>query len=1399
MSTLSEVQVRKPFPGLRPFQPGEEHLFFGRESQIHAMIDKLSATRFLAVVGTSGSGKSSLVNCGLRPALHGGLMAKAGTAWRVAQLWPGGNPLRSLASALSNDGVLFTDFDASALALDDIIDASLRMSKLGLSRIYHDARLPKDTNLLVVVDQFEELFRYRQIPSAAGTEIQQRNQDAVAFVNLLLDAKTHPEMPIYVVLTMRSDFLGDCSEFEGLPEAINEGEYLIPRLTRDERKAAIAGPLGVGGADISPVLLTKLVNDVGDNPDQLSILQHALNRTWAYWEHEGQCQGPLDLQHYEAIGTMAHALDQHAEKAYRELPSERHRRICEKVLKTLTDRSTDSRGVRRPTKFSVLCKIAEATPSEVTEVLKVFRKQSRSFVMPPLPEDLNDETIIDISHESLMRIWQRLITWTQEEVQSAQLYRRVAETARLNAEGKEGLARDPGLQSALDWRDKERPTEAWAALYGGDFNQAMSFLEQSEGQRNHEKREREERRQFELQQAQALAAEREQRLEEQAQAAARLRKWLAVLLAASVCLICLGLIAGFESHNARKALKLAQTMQQSAESSQKSAEARAREAEAADNEMRLEALRVRDVNLDSQTRLAATADELLKYTDPQLSTRWRLTKAHAYLSVGKYDDAIDLLSRVLDSVPDDFEARTSRGYLQVLRKKPEDALRDFEYIRDNIDRLSPLNNLNLAVTNAVLGHDVAARVSLRAATDGMKIREYEGGSDDSLPPEITSATGRATLASIGPTFETALYYMRANLESYAGEVGAFERALADADQKAQSLSPVAKKDAYFVAMTWAWFQCRDPEKDCKDYGALASQAALWQRAEFKDWANCYYERFDKQNTRLHDNRYVNLVNWVAHAKAELGSSRSCSDLKDPDDDLLALEVKAREASARKDLLNALDLLNKALLKSETSEPAEQNRLLQAKANVLLEIGREEQEQSYLADHPESHMQKSKEALQELEKVCIQISKANPTSSIAHIYYALAESWIDPNSREKVLSELRKTLQLDPDNQDALRLIDQLVPTTEPERSAFLAKYRKNLDRYYRMSPYEASTLEHEARLAKMDNRYGDALSLVERAIAMDPIDSRDFSLNKLRAEIQQAMGFDAVEVQRNLAAGYQQARLMRRMRENAYPEVAEAKAWETLAELAKKGPNERFRCNSDVTVCNVTTTIEVHSESVVSSIVELLPDGENAKSSMAKINRGRDDGVVVGSKGSVWPQYAKSEDGHERALSQLGNAEVLSVDAHFSLVRIQLSQPKGDLVRQRDLVMLNARVPLRSERSALWSAARYNITFVDANDQPFVEYRSLYSDETPESDSRVLQRMVEDIQRAASAYADDLKPLEKGAFAGQSLQEALQHCDDSKLRNLLDYVTKNPRNRAGKRITLSKEYALWAQNGAPSE
>ena len=518
MSGATASVQTNPFPGLRPFREDEEHLFFGRENQVDAMVNKLADTRFLAVVGTSGSGKSSLVNCGLRPALRQGLMARAGTAWRMAQFRPGSDPIGAMARALAQDGVLFREHAAAGLSLAEIVETSLRMSKLGLIDIHEQAQLDEGVNLLVVVDQFEELFRYRQLEAAGRGDAQGISEDTVAFVNLLLEIKERANCPIYVVLTMRSDFLGDCTQFPGLAEAINAGQYLVPRMARDERRAAIASPVGVGGAEISPVLLTRLVNDVGDNPDQLSILQHALNRTWARWQNEGDDKGPLELAHYEAIGTMARALDLHAEKAYAELASARQKQICEKLFKALTDKATDRRGIRRPTNLGTLCALADATAAEVTEVIDVFRQTSRSFLMPPAGEALNAETVIDISHESLMRVWQRLHVWADEEARSAWTYRRLADTAALHSAGKAGLWRDPDLQLALDWRDQNQPNETWAARYHPGFAAAMPFLTQSSDAREVERAERTRQRRRELEAEQEKA-------ETQARYARRMGWW----------------------------------------------------------------------------------------------------------------------------------------------------------------------------------------------------------------------------------------------------------------------------------------------------------------------------------------------------------------------------------------------------------------------------------------------------------------------------------------------------------------------------------------------------------------------------------------------------------------------------------------------------------------------------------------------------------------------------------------------------------------------------------------------------------------------------------------------------------------------------------------------------------
>ncbi len=368
----------------------------------------------------------------------------------------------------------------------DAISATLRLNSLGLIDVFEFAHFEPGTNLLVIIDQFEELFRYR----SAGTNNPNSydvSEEATAFVRLLLEAHANPTYPIYIAITMRSDFLGECSLFEGLPEAINEGQYLVPRMTRDERREAIAGPINVSGGELSPVLLTRLVNDVGDNPDQLSILQHAINRTWEHWRRVTGGHGPLSLEHYEAVGTMARALDLHAEEAYGELATDQSRRICERIFKALTDRGTDARGIRRPMPLKSLCDVTGFDRDSIVEVINFLRMPSRSFLLPPYPEELDAGTVIDISHEILMRVWNRLRLWSEEEAQSANTYRRLVETAELHSRGRAALYRDPDLQMALDWQATEFPNPAWAGLYSGGYDNAMQFLAASSEARSLEK------------------------------------------------------------------------------------------------------------------------------------------------------------------------------------------------------------------------------------------------------------------------------------------------------------------------------------------------------------------------------------------------------------------------------------------------------------------------------------------------------------------------------------------------------------------------------------------------------------------------------------------------------------------------------------------------------------------------------------------------------------------------------------------------------------------------------------------------------------------------------------------------------------------------------------------------
>lgn len=462
-----------PFPGLRPFGTEESHLFFGREGQSEEVINKLANNRFVAVIGASGTGKSSLIYCGLIPVLYGGFITSAGSQWKIIVTRPGSSPIDNLAESIvkSSEKNLTEE---ELLQKQNFYSALLRRSSLGLVESLNNIPRSQNDNILLLVDQFEELFRYRLTRKG-----QESLNESVAYVRLITEAVNHLSLPAYIVITMRSDFIGECSQFQELTDLINRSNYLIPQMTRNDFRDAITGPIAVGGASIEPALVQELLNEVGDNPDQLPILQHAMMRTWNFWLQNSTQDKPVGISEYEAIGKMEKALSEHANEAYDDL-SEEGKRICEILFKTITEKGTDNRGVRRPTRLGDIAEIANAREEDVMEVIDKFRITGRSFLTPPHEVPLTSDSIIDLSHESLMRIWNRLKVWVDEESAAVQMYLRLSEASALFQQGKTGLWRPPDLQIALNWEKKQQPTLTWAQRHNPAFERAMVFLHTSE-------------------------------------------------------------------------------------------------------------------------------------------------------------------------------------------------------------------------------------------------------------------------------------------------------------------------------------------------------------------------------------------------------------------------------------------------------------------------------------------------------------------------------------------------------------------------------------------------------------------------------------------------------------------------------------------------------------------------------------------------------------------------------------------------------------------------------------------------------------------------------------------------------------------------------------------------------
>ncbi len=484
------ISKRNPFPGLRPFEAADADLFFGREAHVDQLLARLAQRRFVAVVGPSGCGKSSLTRAGLIPALRDGFLKGTGHKWCMPIMRPGGDPEGALRDALLAELPASTDSSTDASAPDAFnagrfyVEGALDGSRDALSRAGAQLSLQAGgANVLLLVDQFEELFRFNRRAGDEAEWYERSNRFVQQLIEAASDPAVGPRGHVYVVLTMRDEFVGRCAAFSGLAELMNAGMYLVPRLTRAQLADAVQYPLAGSGRKLADGLLDTVVNDSIAVQDELPVLQHAMMRTWS---RLGENDRQITPQRYDVVGGLGKALNVHGNELIgldpegNPDPDKRtlthwQLRLCEAVFKRLT-LDSGNESTRAPASLKTLARVVGVEPNDkdLLHVLDLFRAPDCQFLSPGIDPQLSNSaaelkpsTEIDLTHEAILRTWKVLGKWAVEERQQAIQYRLILEAARRYGRGavSGSLYRDPQLSAEVKWWNERALTQAWAERY----------------------------------------------------------------------------------------------------------------------------------------------------------------------------------------------------------------------------------------------------------------------------------------------------------------------------------------------------------------------------------------------------------------------------------------------------------------------------------------------------------------------------------------------------------------------------------------------------------------------------------------------------------------------------------------------------------------------------------------------------------------------------------------------------------------------------------------------------------------------------------------------------------------------------------------------------------------------
>ena len=529
-----------PYKGLHAFREEDADNFFGRETFADMLVEKVQQQSLVAVVGPSGSGKSSVVYAGLLPELR-----QTGP-WLIIHFRPGSDPFLSLGSALLpvlNPGVEAEDIKHRARKLKMYLGGEDKAERVPLADYLDQIQENNpDAKLLLIIDQFEELY------TQVDTDVRRDFLDVVLAPGF--GTAAHPFATL--LLTMRADFMGQALAYTPMVDALQNNDVKIGLMSADELTRAIEQPALNQGVGFAEGLVTRILEDVGDHAGNLPLLEFALTLLW-----ERQTGGQMTHAAYEAIGGVSGALAQHADETLAKLTADDPEReqAIQRVMVQLVQPGTGAEDTRR------VARRTDLGDDGWTLAQRLAAEDARLLVTGRDGDESATAETVEVIHEALIQNWGQLKTWMEQDREFRMWQERLRSDLTLwqGQEDDAFLLRGGALTVAGEWLEKQRR----------DLSQGeIEFIEASRARQQAQDAAEQARQERELQQAQNLAAE-------QGKARSRLRIAVGVLLGGLVIAAILTVLLIGANQNAQNNEQTAKENEASAVAARETSDANA--------------------------------------------------------------------------------------------------------------------------------------------------------------------------------------------------------------------------------------------------------------------------------------------------------------------------------------------------------------------------------------------------------------------------------------------------------------------------------------------------------------------------------------------------------------------------------------------------------------------------------------------------------------------------------------------------------------------------------------------------------------------------------------------------------------------------------------------------------